>query len=211
VPRCGRFRARHPQLGNKAVVLFLSRIHPKKGLDLLIPAFAEGAAKDAMLVLAGPDADGYVAAMQDLVKQHGLTDRVIWTGMLRGRERIEALRDADLFVLPSYQENFGIAIIEALAAGSPVLISDRVNIWSEIKNARLGGVVPPEVDALTGEMQLWLNDRSRRAAAAERARSFVWENYDWRRIAERWARHYRNLLPAGDAVSSLADLQQRGN
>ncbi len=193
LPPRGTFRARHPQLGQRLVAIILGRIHPKKGFDLLIPAFAKFRQTDAMLVIAGPDEDNHRARVETMVAQHGLQDRVIFTGMLRGRERIEALVDADLFVLPSYQENFGIAVVESLAAGTPVVISDQVNIHHEIAAAGVGGVVPNRAEPLAAEIERWLGDERVRHEAAQRARAFVRDHYDWDEIARRWAGHYASL------------------
>jgi glycosyltransferase involved in cell wall biosynthesis len=196
LPRPGAFRERYPAVGDKPVVLFLGRLHPKKGLDLLIPAFADAKLDDAVLVVAGPDADGYRAKLEAEVLARGLGSRVVFTGMLHGRDRVEALADADLFVLPSYQENFGIAVVEALAAGTPVLISDQVNIWQEIVEASVGGVIRTDGQMLAAEMRRWMGDEGLRRGAAERARPFVWGRYDWREIARRWKSHYAGLAGA---------------
>jgi glycosyltransferase involved in cell wall biosynthesis len=197
LPPMGTFRAKHAEVAGQPLVLFLSRLHPKKGLELLIPAFARAKTGDARLVIAGPDADGYQAKLEGLVRQHGLAERVLFTGMLHGRDRLEALADADLFVLPSYQENFGIAVVESLATGTPVLISDQVNIHTEISTAGVGGVVPTQVEPLARELTHWLSDHDLRLAAAARARDFVWQRYDWRQIARRWTTHYGALLNTG--------------
>lgn len=197
LPARGAFRRRFPALGTRPVVLFLGRFDYKKGLDVLIPAFALAHAKDAMLVLAGPDS-GYLRQAQRLVGVHGLEDRVIFTGMLHGAERIEALVDADLFALTSYQENFGIAVIESLAAGTPVLISDQVNIHKELAAARVGVVVPVDVSAAAREMAHWLNNPVLRAEASRAARPYVWAHHDWIAIARRWEGHYRKLCGDGN-------------
>jgi glycosyltransferase involved in cell wall biosynthesis len=197
LPPKGTFRAKHAEVASRPLVLFLSRLHPKKGLELLIPAFAQAQTGEARLVIAGPDADGYRAKLEDLVRQHGLAERALFTGMLHGRDRLEALADADLFVLPSYQENFGIAVVESLATGTPVLISDQVNIHAEISAAGVGGVVPTQVEPLARELTHWLSDHDLRRAAATRARDFVWQRYDWRQIAQRWTAHYGALLGTG--------------
>ena len=198
LPSPGTFRSRYPRLGDKPYLLFLSRLHPKKGLDLLVPAFAKVAADvkldGAMLVLTGPDADGYRAEIESLVAKLGLADRVIFTGMLGGEQRIAALAEARLFVLPSYQENFGNVVIEALAAGTPVIISDQVNIHAEIKSAGVGGVVPTNVDALAGEIVAWMEDEGRYRKARAKARPFVWGNYDWMKIAETWKGRYEGMV-----------------
>jgi glycosyltransferase involved in cell wall biosynthesis len=192
-PARGTFRRRHPQLGQGPTLVFLGRIHLKKGLDLLIAAMARLRTPGVTLVIVGPDEGGYQGEVERMVAAGGLTGRVVFTGMLRGREKLEALADADLFVLPSYTENFGVAVVEALAAGTPVVVSDRVNLHPEITAAGVGGVVPLGAAALAAELDRWLGDDALRAAAAARARPFVRERYDWRQIAARWVEHYRRL------------------
>ena len=191
LPPIGAFRRRHPEVEGRPMLLFLSRIHKKKGLDLLIPAFAE-VPGDAVLVIAGPDG-GQAVTVRELTRRHGVADRVLFTGMLHGTERIAAMVDADLFVLPSYQENFGMVVVEALAAGTAVVISDQVNIHDVITDHELGEVVPTDVQPLADALRRWLGDAQRREAIGARARSFVTAHYDWRRIAERWVEHYLRL------------------
>jgi len=198
LPTRGGFRAKHALLaGERPIVLFLGRVHPKKGLNLLVSAFAQAAPTNAVLVIVGPDADGYGNEVRALAKQHGVADRLLFTGMLRGRDRIEAFVDADLFALPSYQENFGIAVVEALASECPVLISDQVNIHREITAGGVGAVVPTEVEPLARELGRWMTDENLRRQAGARGPAFVRERYDWNRIAEHWTRHYASLLKDG--------------
>jgi glycosyltransferase involved in cell wall biosynthesis len=201
MPEPGTFRARYPEVGDRPIVLFLSRVHQKKGLDLLIPAFARARRGDAMLVIVGPDDRGYLATAEAMVAEHGLRRDVLFTGLLRGADRLAALADAELFALPSYQENFGVAVVEALAAGVPVIISDQVNIFQDIADAEVGAVVPTNVTALTSELERWLDDAALRQAAAARAIPFVHERYDWAQIARRWVDRYQGMLgeqgPAG--------------
>jgi glycosyltransferase involved in cell wall biosynthesis len=192
-PPRGSFRQKFSALRDKPMMLFLGRIHPKKGFDLLIPALGRMQPADAMLVIAGPDEDGYLAKVMEMVRGAGLAPRVIFTGMLYGVDRVAALCDADLFVLPSYQENFGIAVIESLAAGTPVVISDQVNIHRQIQERQIGGVVKTEVSALAGELTRWMTDAKLRRDASEQARKFVFEEYDRRKIAARWLEHYRGI------------------
>jgi glycosyltransferase involved in cell wall biosynthesis len=197
LPERGRFRARYPQLGERPMLLFLSRISPQKGLDVLIPAFAR-LKNDTILVIAGPDFEGYGKFVHGWVEEHGVKDRVIFTGMLHGVDRIEALRDADLFVLPSHHENFGIAVAEAMAAATAVVISREVNIWQEVLAAGAGAAVPGgDVDALTAEMTRWLGDAAMRRSAGEKARVFAQSHYDWGRIARNWVGHYAEIARRG--------------
>ena len=152
------FLARHPQLRGRQLLLFLSRIHEKKGCDLLLDAFARVAADHAALhlVMAGPDQTGWQAALQARAESLGIADRVSWPGMLRGDQKWGAFYAANAYLLPSHQENFGIAVAEALGCGLPVLISDKVNIWREIDEAGAGMVETDSVDGTERALRRWL-------------------------------------------------------
>lgn len=147
------FRAAVPGLGNKDYLLYLSRIHPKKGCDLLVEAFVDIAHQNPGidLVIAGPDQVALVAGLSALAQERGIGARVHFPGMLRGDAKAGAFRGAEAFILPSHQENFGIVVAEAMASASPVLISNKVNIWREVE-ACGGGVVAP--DTLEGTRTL---------------------------------------------------------
>jgi glycosyltransferase involved in cell wall biosynthesis len=200
LPPPGTFRAKYPALGDKPIVLFLSRLHYKKGLHLLIPAFAQIKQRDAMLVIAGPDSGGYQAVVEKLIERHNLQDRVILTGMLQGTQKIAALAEAAFFVLPSYQENFGIAVVEAMAAGTPPIISDSVNIHDEITAAQAGAVISVEcspqqsIEQLTAAMDLWLANPDLCRQIGQRARAHVFERFGWEPLARRWVEHYQQLV-----------------
>lgn len=193
LPDRGAFRAKHPTIGNRKLVMILGRIDAKKGFDLLIPAFARLKSVDSMLAIAGPDLGGYEIQVRAMVDQFGLRERVLFTGMLRGPDRVEALAAADLFVLPSYQENFGIAVVEALAAGCPVIVSENVNIQDEIVAAGVGAAVPRDVARLASEMGRWLGDDRLRQGASTKARPLVQSRFDWNMIAQEWAGGYARL------------------
>jgi glycosyltransferase involved in cell wall biosynthesis len=167
-----RFLARWPALRGTRIVLFLGRIHPKKGLDLAIEAFAAcaGQRPELRLVIAGPDQVGAQRALAERAAQLGVADAIVWTGMLGGEEKFDALRAAEVFLLPSHQENFGIAVAEALACGLPALISNKVNIWREIVEARAGLAADDTLAGTTQLLQDWLaQDAGRRAAMSDSA------------------------------------------
>ena len=134
------FLSRYPDLRQRRFFLFLSRIHSKKGCDLLLEAFARlaPAHPDLDLVIAGPDEGGLRPQLESQAKRLGIEARLHWTGMLEGDLKWGAFYAAEAFVLPSHQENFGIAVVEALACGVPVLISDKVNIWPDIVHDEAG-------------------------------------------------------------------------
>ncbi len=167
------FLARWPELAGKRLVLFLSRIHPKKGCDALIGAFASVAAKDPSLhlVMAGPDPVGWRPTLEGQARSLGIAGRIAWPGMLSGDLKWGAFRAAEVFALPSHQENFGIAVVEALACGVPVLISNRVNIWREIEADGAGLACDPGVEPFTALLEQWLSsDATRRKAAVDQAK-----------------------------------------
>jgi len=152
------FLRRYPELQNKRIVLFLGRLHPKKGCDLLIGAFAAVCSRepDLRLVMAGPDQDGYQAVLMRQAELRGIADRVCWTGMIKGDLKWGAYYSAEVFILPSHQENFGISVAEALACRRPALISNKVNIWREIESEECG-IVSNDTPAGTLEMlEKWL-------------------------------------------------------
>jgi len=139
LPAPGLFRARHPQLANRRLIAFLGRLDYGKGLELLIPAFAKVAPTDSALILIGPDShSGYREMVEAMLDQHHLRDRTLLTGMLTGREKLAALVDAHVLAQPSFHENFGMAVLEALACGCPVLVSDQVYLHPQISRGRVG-------------------------------------------------------------------------
>jgi glycosyltransferase involved in cell wall biosynthesis len=135
-----RFLASHTELRGRRILLFLGRLHEKKGCDLLIQAFAQIASAEPTLrlVMAGPDQTGWSSRLKETAQHLGVADRITWPGMLRGELKWGAFYSAEAFVLPSHQENFGIAVAEAMSCGLPVLISDKVNIWREIERDTAG-------------------------------------------------------------------------
>ena len=134
------FLSKYPELRDKKLVLFMGRIHPKKGCELLIEAFAKVLAEHSEwhMVLAGPDQVGWQRNLNVRAEQLGLASQITWTGMIDGAMKWGALRAAEVLMLPSHQENFGIVVAEALAAGTPTLISNKVNIWREIQDDGAG-------------------------------------------------------------------------
>lgn len=146
-----------PATANKRVLLFLSRIHEKKGCDLLLKAFAQELAKDPTwhLVMAGPDQEGWRSKLEIMAQQYGISERVSWPGMLTGDAKWGAFRVAEVFCLPSHQENFGVVVAEALACGCPVLISDQVNIFREVLSARAGFVEPDTTAGCAALLRRW--------------------------------------------------------
>lgn len=153
------FLQKFPQLSGKRLLLFLGRVHEKKGCRELIEAFqrvsTNGAHARFHLVMAGPADNPYGRELEAATTRHGSAGSVTWTGMLSGDLKWGAFHSADAFVLPSHQENFGIAVAEALACGVPVLISNKVNIWREIEQDRAGLVESDDVEGTTRLLRRW--------------------------------------------------------
>jgi len=172
------FLARVPELRGERLLLFLGRLHEKKGCDLLIEAFRR-VAPPLHLVFAGPCANSRLAA--DL-RERAKDLRVTFTGPLYGDEKWAALAAAEVFVLPSHQENFGVAVAEALASGVPVLLSQRVNTWREIVEDGAGFAEPDDLDGTVRLLERWLAaDPAAMRLAAQRCFA---ARFDIRRTAE---------------------------
>lgn len=175
-----------PALRGRNYLLFLGRIHEKKGCDLLLEAFARLAPTrpDVDLVIAGPDRTGLQPKLEAQADQLGIAARVHWPGMLRGDLKWGAVRGCEAFVLPSHQENFGISVVEALAVGRPVLISNQVNIWPEIEADGVG-LVDEDTPAGTERLlRRWFHtDAAERGAMADRARPCFLTRYTMNRTA----------------------------
>lgn len=182
------FLMSYPELQGKRIVLFLSRIHEKKGCDLLLEAFARVAGQDEELhlVMAGPNQTGWAASLQAQAERLGITHRITWPGMLHGDVKWGAFYAADVFCLPSHQENFGIVVAEALACGKPVLISNKVNIWREIESDKSGFIAEDSVEGTEANLEQWLAlSTPEYEAMCSRAKQSFISRFQVRRAAER--------------------------
>ena len=186
-----------PFLAGNPYVLVMSRLHPKKGLDVLIDAFLALPEKFARwrLVLAG---DGPADHVSQLQAKAALSDRVIFTGWLEGERKDAALSCASLLALPSYQENFGLCVIEALSHSVPVLLSPHVNLAEEIVLANAGWIATVDKDALAARLAEALNDEEELARRG-RAGKELSQKYSWESAAESLAELYRKVLQNGNA------------
>jgi glycosyltransferase involved in cell wall biosynthesis len=142
------------------VVLFLSRLDPKKNVEGLIRAFAtlRPSHPSARLVIAGAGAPDYVRSLRTLGASEGIDDKIHWAGHLEGNAKWGALRAADVFVLPSYSENFGIAAVEAMMAGRPCIVGGGVALAEEMDTAGAGIATEPEPSAIAGALDRLLSD-----------------------------------------------------
>jgi len=171
-----KFQALLPELNGRPYLLYLSRIHEKKGCDLLIQAFTSVVKRsDLQLVMAGPCHDSYIIYLKNLVEKLGIQDRVHWPGMLKGDLKAAAFSSAEAFVLTSHQENFGIAVAEALAYGKPVLISNQINIFREIQAGDAGIVGADTLEGAIQILQQWESLDSKQKADMARCARHVYE------------------------------------
>lgn len=195
LPNYGKFRDKY-NLGDVKIILHFGRINFKKGLDILVKAFAQIARDrdDVRLVLAGPDNEGYSTKVDKWLKQENVHSKAIFTGMLNGIEALEVLRDADIFALPSYSENFGIAVVEAMVCGLPVVISDKVNIWREVHDAGAGLVTSCDANEVAESFLRLLDDDNKRRKLGEAGKLLVKDNYSWDSIVQKLLLAYKDIV-----------------
>jgi len=178
-------------------LLFLSRIHPKKGLDLLLSAAAAVHAEidELRIVVAGGDAgSGYLDTIEKECDRRGLSDTFKFVGELKGDEKLAALSAADAFILPSYSEGLPVAALEALSSGLPVIISDECNL-PEVGERRAGFVVPPEASGIANAIRRMFSLPSiERREMGEAARKLAADEFTWNRIADKTANCYRRII-----------------
>ncbi len=173
-----RFRDRFSIGSEDFVLIFLSLLYYKKGLNLLIPAVKELSKmySNLKVVIAGSELNGYGKIVNKLIEEHQLENKVIVTGFLSGQDKYDAFAGSDCFVLPSMNENFGIAIVEALNAGLPVLISKNVYIWKEIIQNGGGWVCEYSIESVTESIKGVLDNNDeyseKKKNAAEVAKIF---------------------------------------
>lgn len=195
LPARGGLRARWG-LGEAPLVLFLGRLHFKKGLDLLIPAFdaLRRRVPGVQLVIAGPENDDYGQRVRGWVRERGLDAAVHFVGPLHGADVLQAYVDADVFALPSYTENFGMTVIEALASSVPVVISDQVNIHAEVSGAGAGLVTRCEAGEVAQALETLLVDADRRRAMGEAGRQMVKARFTWPAIVDALTAEYEQVI-----------------
>jgi len=183
---------------DRPLLLFMSRLDPKKGLDLLFPALEtlqrEGSDFHLLLCGANPQDRQYEQSIYDQVAQSPLRDRTTLTGFVSGDLKAALIAAADLFVLPSYYENFGIAVAEAMLAGLPVVISNQVYIWKDIDQSESGWVCECSVSSLTAQLREALKSAVDRQQRGRNARQCALEKYSWGAIADRAIATYHSLL-----------------
>jgi len=186
----------YPQLKDKKIILFLGRIHPIKGLDLLAKAFAKISqeVEDIYLLVVGPDEGGYQAQIEKLLAKEGVLNKVIFTGMLTGYKKLAALSGADFCVIPSYSEVRGIVALEAMACGLPVIVTTGCN-FPEVAEYNAGIVINPDVDELAKAMTtLLVGTRHGVSNMEKNGKRLVLEKYTWDKVADKMITAYEEIL-----------------
>jgi glycosyltransferase involved in cell wall biosynthesis len=192
LPSRAKFEERYPEIRGKEVILFLGRIDPKKGLDILVKALAILNRKDVYLVIAGPDLIGYRKTIEAMIHENGLGAQVLFTGMLSGQEKQMAFSSADLFVLPSRSEGFAVAVIEAMASRLPVIISKGCN-FPQVEEVKAGRIIPPEVQPLVQAILDLLENPNECKYLGNRGWDLVRNNYGWEEVASRLMEVYKDI------------------
>jgi glycosyltransferase involved in cell wall biosynthesis len=178
------------------VVLYFSRLHPKKRPDLLVQALSKLATlnHDFHLILAGSGEPDYLTYLTSLVSSLGLTERVSVPGFVTGQDKDWLIQGSDIFVLPSFSENFGIAVAEAMAAGLPVIVTPDVQISPDIAQAKAGLVVEGEVEPLANAIAQLLTSGEYRQQLGENGKRLVSRRYSWNAIASDFNQVYHSIL-----------------
>ncbi len=199
LPPAGTFYQMHPELQGKPFILFMSRLHYKKGLDYLADAFGHFARLDlnAHLVVAGPE-EGAGPAFREQIKSLGLSDRVHLIGSVSGQEKRGALVDASCFCLPSHQEGFSVAITEAIGHGLPAVITEGCH-FPEVAEAGAGYVLPMDAEKIGHALHKVMSDPQLRDSMGLKGRDLALSRYTWPKIAEQTLDAYRTALEKDSA------------
>jgi glycosyltransferase involved in cell wall biosynthesis len=185
---CGRdeLDRRFPSIAGKRYLIFMGRCHAKKGLGVLIPAFSRigQSEKDIAFVLAGRVESTFKKELQRLVSESGVGNRILCTGTVGGILKNNLLGHASGFILPSFSEGLPMAVLEALHAGCPVIISEQCNI-PEVREVDAGWVIKPEIEDTTAAIRELLSDEDAASRKAGRGMNLVREKFSWKSIAQR--------------------------
>lgn len=189
------FREKY-NLSGKIIVLFMGRLKWIKGIDLLIPAFADVVTKynKVQLVIAGPDNRGYRSKVEKWIRGEGIEDFVTLTGLIKGEEKVAALQSSDIFVLPSYSESFGMAAVEAMFAGLPVVLSKKVGIWDVIEKDNCGVIVDLTPESIAEGILHLLKNPEERLKMGKRGRETAKREFSIDNVAEKMIQAYNDIV-----------------
>ncbi len=197
LPERGRFKREYGIKPDQKVILFLSRLNVKKGLDVLLPAFQRLSRERSaiQLVLAGPD-DGYLATIEQFIRQHKLENRILLPGMLIKEQKLAAFADADLFVLPTYSESFAIAALEGLATGTPSLLTEHVGFGNYIRSYQSAHLCEPTEQSIYDGLVYLLDHPDYARELAKNAQRMIVEECDIEVLAKRLLNEYARIAKA---------------
>lgn len=190
------FVARFPEAAGRRCMIFLGRIHEKKGLEYILKVLPAIAAQypNVLLIVAGSGEPRYVANLQAAIKGQGIGSHVLFTGLLQDNAKWGALAASEMFLLPSHQENFAVAAAEAMQMGIPVILSDKVNLWPLVLEAGAGLVISgPAATELEAAILRLLTERELSLAMGQRGRSLA-SNFIWKNTARRTCELYEEIL-----------------
>ncbi len=184
----------YPELIGKTLILFLGRLHPGKGIDLLVPAFGSLCSEfpAIRLVIAGPNAE-YSGQMFELIRRFGIADRVMVTGLVTGERKRALLWGSDIFVLPSRHEGDSISIKEALLAGLPIVITPQCN-FALVEDANVGTVVELTIEGVTNGIRMLLVNPGMRTAMGFQGSQLIRDRFTWDCIGRKFSEVYRELI-----------------
>lgn len=189
LPDIGTFRNKYGIKSDEKIILYLGRVHKIKGVDMLIDAFSNLVSKmeGVTLVIAGPD-NGFLSVLKAQIKDLKISDRIIFTGSLYEKDKLDAYVDADIYVLPSVYETFPMTVLEALACCKPVIVTDRCGIADIIK--KVGFVVKYDKNQLSDAIYTILQDKKLRSICGENGKKLIKKSYEWSTITEQFERMY---------------------
>jgi len=187
---------RYPELRGKKIILFLGRIHPKKGLELLADAFKMviQSQPDARLVIAGIGDHSYNKKVRFFFKKKNINKHTVFTGILLGENKISAFYDSHVFVLPSYGDNFGVAVLEAMACGLPVIVSDRVGLCPDIEKHNAGFVTECNVNQIAEKILMVLRNDALQISLGQNGIKLVASKFTLDDVTIQTASLYRKVL-----------------
>jgi glycosyltransferase involved in cell wall biosynthesis len=189
------FFEQFPLLKDKKYILFLGRLNKIKGIDVLISAFKKLSQEftDLFLVICGPDNDNYRLEIDNFL-DHTVINKIMFTGSITEKDKWTALKSAELFVLPSYSENFGLAAIEAMACGTPVIVSNKVGIYKEVQEAEAGLVVETTPESIYTGIKKILASNELKKKLSENGKKLVFEKYDINKVADQMIEEYKRII-----------------
>lgn len=186
-----KFEEFFPELKNKKILLFLSRIHPKKGLELLLNSFDKKT--DLTLVVAGSGNEEYVSKIKRIAQKLNIKNQVKFTGHISGKRKLALLQNSVAFILPSYTENFGISVVEAMASGVPILISKNVGLSDDIEKNEAGITFNLDINSIRKSIEK-IKNNGKILKMKKNGLKLVQEKYNWKKIAREQVKIYERII-----------------